>query len=48
MALVQLVAVGANSSIIIPRNLSTEYFTENFENIHRMNQKSIFIKFLCI
>ena len=32
MALVQLVAVGANSSIIIPRNLSTEYFTENFEN----------------
>lgn len=33
MSILQLVAIGAqNSSMNIPRNLSTEYFTENFEN----------------
>lgn len=33
MALIQLVAVGAqNQAMNIERNLSTEYFTENFEN----------------
>lgn len=41
MAFSQLLAIGSqNSSMNIPRNLSTEYFTENFENnILRMERR---------
>lgn len=41
MSIIQLIAIGAqNSSMNIPRNLSTEYFTECFENnILRMERR---------